>query len=81
VSPVPLGRTFTDDDIVIANGYSKAQLRAVAGQIDAEFDNVIYWPSYEIALRADLFRPDGRHITEDGVRFIMDRFLATHATA
>lgn len=78
VSPVPLGRTFTNDDIVLANSYSKAQLRAVAGQIDAEFDNVIYWPSYEIALRADLFRADGRHITEDGVRFIMERFVETH---
>ena len=42
---------FTDEDIVIANGYSKGQLRAVAGQIDTEFDNVIYWPSYEIAMR------------------------------
>ena len=31
-------------------------------------------------MRADLFRrADGRHITEDGVRFIMDNFLATHA--
>ena len=54
---------------------------AVAGQINMDFDNVIYWPSYEIALRADLFRADGRHITEEGVRFVIDNLLAAHATA
>ena len=81
VSPVPIGRTFTDEDVVVANSYTKGQLRAVAGQINMDFDNVIYWPSYEIALRADLFRADGRHITEEGVRFVIDNLLAAHATA
>lgn len=79
VSPVPIGRTFTDEDVVVANSYTKGQLRAVAGQINMDFDNVIYWPSYEMALRADLFRADGRHVTEEGVRFVIENLLAAHA--
>lgn len=46
-SPVPLSRTFTADDVVIANAYSKSVLRAVAGQIAEEYASVDYFPSYE----------------------------------
>jgi tetratricopeptide (TPR) repeat protein len=46
-SPVPLVRTFTADDVIIANSYSKSVLRAVAGQIADECPNVDYFPSYE----------------------------------
>ncbi len=46
-SPVPLARTFTSDDVIVANTYSKSVLRAVAGQIAEEFDNVDYLPTYE----------------------------------
>ncbi|MCC5954136.1 MAG: GSCFA domain-containing protein [Acidimicrobiia bacterium] len=80
VSPVPLQRTYTDDDVVVANTYSKSVLRAVAGAVAAEFDQVTYWPSYEIALATDLFQPDGRHITPEGVGAITDAFLAAHCS-
>ena len=46
-SPVPLARTFTSDDVIVANTYSKSVLRAVAGQIAEEFANVDYLPTYE----------------------------------
>ncbi|HEX4860554.1 MAG TPA: GSCFA domain-containing protein [Rhizomicrobium sp.] len=46
-SPVPLARTFTADDVIVANAYSKSVLRAVAGQIVQERANVDYFPSYE----------------------------------
>jgi len=46
-SPVPLARTFTSDDVIVANSYSKSVLRAVAGQIAEEFANVDYLPTYE----------------------------------
>jgi len=46
-SPVPLSRTFTADDVVTANAYSKSVLRAVAGQIAEEYPGVDYFPSYE----------------------------------
>ena len=46
-SPVPLARTFTADDVIVANAYSKSVLRAVAGQIAEEHANVDYFPSFE----------------------------------
>lgn len=46
-SPVPLSRTFTGDDVIVANTYSKSVLRAVAGQIAEEYPRVDYFPAYE----------------------------------
>ena len=46
-SPVPLARTFTSDDVIVANTYSKSVLRAVAGEIAQARPNVDYFPSYE----------------------------------
>jgi tetratricopeptide (TPR) repeat protein len=46
-SPVPLARTFTSDDVIVANTYSKSVLRAVAGEIADARPNVDYFPSYE----------------------------------
>ena len=80
VSPVGLGRTFTGRDVVVANTYSKSVLRAVAGAVEAERSDVTYWPSYEIATRANLFGGDLRHITDTGVEFIVNRFVAAHTT-
>jgi hypothetical protein len=78
VSPVPLRRTFSGNDIVVANMESKSILRAVAAAISTEFSNVIYWPSFEIALMHDLYEEDGRHVRPEGVRAIIDQFLAVH---
>ncbi len=81
VSPVALSRTFSGQDIIVANMESKSTLRAVAGVIAREFESVTYWPSYEIALTRDVFKPDGRHVTPDGVRAIVDQFLEVHMDA
>jgi len=78
VSPVPLHRTFTTNDVVTANMYSKSVLRAVAGKIEAEFDSVHYWPSFEIASKMDLYKEDGRHVTEEGISFIVENFLKAY---
>ena len=78
VSPVPLKRTFSGNDVVIANMESKSILRAVAAALSTRFSNVIYWPSYEMALMRDLYEEDGRHVTPKGVRAIMEQFLAVH---
>ena len=80
VSPVGLSRTFTDRDVTVANTYSKSMLRTVAGAVDLEIDQVRYWPSYEIATRANLFANDLRHISDEGVDYIIGRFLAAHST-
>ena len=78
VSPVPLVKTFTNQDIIVANTESKCQLRAVVGQIRREFPNVLYWPSYEIATRQDIYCEDGRHVSREGVQFILDNFFRVH---
>lgn len=79
VSPVGLLRTFTDNDVVVANSYSKSVLRAVAGAITADYSHVTYWPSYELAMTADVFKEDGRHVQREAVDHIIDLFVQAHA--
>lgn len=78
VSPVSINRTYSGRDVVVANTETKSLLRTVAGQMEREFDDVHYWPSYELALREDLFAEDGRHVSGAGVAKIVDAFLAAH---
>lgn len=80
VSPVALDRTFTDNDVVIANTESKAVLRCVAGQICRDFPQVVYWPSFELATRTDVYTETGRHVRDDFVSFIVQNFLAAAST-
>lgn len=79
VSPVPLNRTSTENDVIVATTESKSILRAVAGQLEREFERVHYWPSYEISQRIDIFEENGRHVSRSGVGVIVDAFLRTHA--
>jgi hypothetical protein len=81
VSPVALAKTFTNQDIIVANCESKSQLRAVAGQIRREFPNVCYWPSFEIATKQDVYCRDGRHVSPQAVQFIIDNFFRAHGRA
>jgi hypothetical protein len=78
VSPVALSRTFSDSDVITANTESNSILRAVAGALSRAFPNVIYWPSYEIALAQDVYEEDGRHVTREGVEQIVNQFVAVH---
>lgn len=78
VSPVALHLTYTKNDIIPANTYSKSVLRTVAGQIMAEYGDtghVHYMPSYEIAQYHDIFEEDGRHVTRQSANFIIDTFM------
>lgn len=79
VSPVALQSTWTGNDIIVANTYSKAVLRAVAGQILADYGpgrHVHYMPAFEIAQNLDIFHADGRHVTPQGAEFIVNGFMA-----
>lgn len=80
VSPVPLATTWSGNDIFSANTYSKSTLRTVAGEVSDLFQNVTYFPSYEIvtAVGRDAFRDDGRHVNPNVVAIIMDAFLKAH---
>lgn len=79
VSPVPLGRTFRPLEVTVANTESKSILRTVAGEIAGAFDNVYYFPSYEMCLSdPNAFREDGRHVTRNKVDQIMGLFESCH---
>jgi len=78
VSPVPLTRTFTNQDIVIANQYSKSLLRAVVGRICSERDNCDYFPSYESVMLTKqpyVWNDDLIHVTDRFVSKIVGRLV------
>lgn len=78
VSPVPLGRTWTGQDVVVANMTSKSILRAAAAQVCAERPYIHYWPSFEYASRRDVYEADGRHVTYGHVEEIITSFIQAH---
>ena len=80
-SPIPLIRTYTADDVITANMYSKSVLRAVAGRIAQEFPQVDYFPSFEsVMLTRDwsVFQDDMRHVTDEFVGKIMERVVENY---
>lgn len=78
VSPVPLIATAEAQHVAVATTYSKSVLRAVAGALCKE-PNVHYFPSFEMIsghwTAGAHFGPDGRDITEAGVREVMTIFF------
>src|SRR5690606_21748827 len=48
VSPVPLTATASGNHVLVATTYSKSVLRAVCGSMVETFDDVDYFPSYEL---------------------------------
>ena len=79
VSPVPLGRTFTDLDVVVANVESKCLLRTAAGEMARRFENVHYFPSFEICgASGEVYEDDGRHVRRNVVQQIVRLFTAQH---
>jgi tetratricopeptide (TPR) repeat protein len=80
-SPVPIMRTFTGDDVIIANTYSKSVLRAVAGQIAEEYPNVDYLPGYEAVMltkQANVWSDDLRHVEPEFVGRLVGRMCARY---
>lgn len=81
VSPVPLVATYTADNVLVASSYSKAVLRAAAGEVEARHAHVAYFPSYEIISHVASFGQylDGglRDVAERGVHHVMTSFLGS----
>ena len=79
VSPVPMSETFTGEDVVAANAYSKATLRAAAEDVANEADDVQYFPSYDALTtteRRHAFRSDDElHVRDDAVETVTTSFL------
>ena len=81
VSPVPLVATKTDDNVLVASSYSKAVLRAAAGEVESRHQHVAYFPSFEIISHTASFgqylASDLREVTERGVSHVMRCFLSS----
>jgi hypothetical protein len=81
VSPVPLERTFTGRDIVVANLEGKSILRAAVGEFAKRHDDVTYFPAYEMvtSIGEGAFYPgDLRHVKAPVVDLIMQSFCNAH---
>ncbi len=80
VSPVPLTATATENHVLVATTYSKSVLRGVAGELANEFDDIYYFPSYEIISshpsRGMFFDPNLRTVNDFGVDFVMNHFFS-----
>jgi hypothetical protein len=85
VSPVPLVATAEPgENVLSATTYSKSVLRVAAETLRRRFDNVHYFPSYEIITgafnRGAYYADDLRNVLENGVSHVMRLFMQ-HATA
>lgn len=81
VSPVPLGATFTGQDIVVANAYSKATLRAVAGDFCGARDDADYFPSFEAVTESAppaAWMDDAIHVRTEMVRCVIAHFMKNY---
>lgn len=82
VSPVPLLATATKDHVIVATSYSKATLRAAAGDLCSRYAFVDYFPSYEIisshVMRGQFYEPDLRNVSRYGVEHVMSHFFSQH---
>lgn len=81
VSPVPLARTFSGQDVFVANMLSKATLRTVAGALCRKHDFVHYFPGYEIVtgIGAGAYEPkDLVHVRPEIVGTIINAFVSSH---
>jgi len=82
-SPVPLKKTFTGQDVIIANMQSKSVLRAACG-IVADRGLADYFPSYEAAMLSapdNVWQSDQRHVTNEFVERIVDHLLRVYCPA
>jgi hypothetical protein len=69
---------------VVANSYGKSVLREVAQLIRDEFDQVDYFPSYEMVVlskEAATWEHDLMHVTDPFVRRIVDTFVRNYIEA
>ncbi|MEM8731803.1 MAG: GSCFA domain-containing protein [Pseudomonadota bacterium] len=85
VSPVPLTATASGGHVLPASVYSKSVLRTVAGELVEDFDDIDYFPSYEIVAghpsRGQMFDANLRTVTRQGVARVMAQFLSVHDPA
>lgn len=82
VSPVPFKATFSGDDVIAANTYSKSVQRAACRALVARREGVDYFPSYEIVSmspRQLAYESDNLHVSAAMVGHIMDQVLGAYS--
>lgn len=78
VSPVPLKRTFTGEDVIVANMVGKSALHSAAMTVAWAFKDVDYFPAYESVMCSDparTWQPDRRTVQPGMVGLITDHFV------
>jgi hypothetical protein len=82
VSPVPLEATASEQNVILATTYSKSVLRAAAGQLYQSYDDVDYFPSYEIftspLFKGQFYEENMRDPTPEGIARAMTLFFSGH---
>jgi len=82
VSPVPLAATATTQHVLPATVRSKSVLRAVAAALYERYDDIDYFPSYELIASSfsegRFYEDDRRNVTSDGVDAVMRMFFSQH---
>ncbi|TDM07975.1 MAG: GSCFA family protein [Ideonella sp. MAG2] len=80
VSPVPLAATFRDQDVLVANSYSKSVLRACVDAFVHQRPHAYYFPSYEFVTLSHpdlVWRGDDfRHVDPQFVDYLMASVLS-----
>jgi tetratricopeptide (TPR) repeat protein len=80
-SPVPLARTFSKLDVIVANMWSKSTLNAVCAELYSKYEFVDYFPSYESVMLTkswEIWRDDRIHVNDEFVATIVKRLLKSH---
>lgn len=82
VSSVPIQVTFTQNDCVVANEFSKSVLRVRVELLSQKFKNVDYFPSYEIVKTVGLeaYINDNVHVRDDIVKKITEYMINIYST-
>ena len=79
VSPVPLIATFERRNVLVSTTYSKSALRVAADFMDRMYEDVMYFPSFEIITgsfnRGTYFDDDLRSVKTEGVNHVMRLFM------
>ena len=78
VSPVNLVATYEKRHVLQSTVCSKAALRVAADEMERKYDNVIYFPSYEIitspSSEGRYYQDDFRDVTKIGISHVMRVF-------
>ncbi|TKT65852.1 hypothetical protein YA62_010165 [Agrobacterium sp. LC34] len=81
VSPVPLGGTWTQRDVITANLISKSTLLTAAVAVADNHNFVDYYPSYELVIYGDqgsTWEADGIHVKPARVEKVIRQFAEAY---